>query len=178
MLEIAIGHQLSVITSILGDFASISATTAIQYPTATLFDADRNPTSKTVPVTTPDHVAFTGIFKSGVFSSVTWRGGIKSTPGRKQLIWEIDGEEGSVRMEGDQLGAAFMNIFDPKLYLNGEIVEVKNTSDRVDNIAAGWAEFAKGEEGDYRTFEDGVKIHRVMDAILRSAKGGKMIRLE
>jgi len=178
MLEIAVGHQLGIVTYLLGDFASISATVATHYPTATLIDSERKPTDKTVPVTIPDQVAFTGIFKSGVVSSMIWRGAMKCTPGRKQLVWEIDGEEGSIRLEGDQVGSAFIHIHDPKVYLNGELVEIQNTTGPADNIAAAWGQFAKGEGGDYATMEDAVKIHRVVDAISRSAKEGRKIQVE
>jgi len=178
MLDIGVGHQLGIVTYLLGDFASISATTATHYPTATLIDSERKPTSKTVAVTAPDQVAFTGTFKSGVISSIIWRGGMKSTPGRKQLVWEIDGEEGSIRLERDAMGSAFIHILDPKLYLNGELVEVQNPTGLTDNLTAAWAEYAKGEKGDYTTMEDAVRIHRVLDAVTRSAKEGRTIHLE
>jgi predicted dehydrogenase len=178
VLDIAVGHQLSVVTYLLGDFASISATTATHYPTATLMDKDRKPTGKTVTASSPDQIAFTGLFKSGAVSSMSWRGGLKSTPGRKQFIWEIDGEEGSIRLEGDSVGAAFMNVRDPKVFLNGELVEVQNALGPVDILASAWTEYAKGEKGNYTTMEDAVRLHHVIDAIKRSAKEGKTIQLE
>ena len=160
----------------MGDFASVSATVATHYPTAALMDKDRKPTGKTVTADSPDQIAFSGLFKSGAVSSMSWRGGLKSTPGRKQFIWEIDGEEGSIRLEGD---SAFMNVQDPKVYLNGELVEVQNASGRADilALASAWMEYAKGEEGNYTTMEDAVRIHRLIDAIKRSAKEGKTIQL-
>jgi predicted dehydrogenase len=175
MLDIAIGHQMDVFTHVLGDFASVSATTAIQYQTATLFDAEYKPTGKTVPISAPNQVAFTGLLKSGAVSSNIWRGGLPSTQGRKHFLWEIDGEEGSIRLEGDQVASAFVNVRDPVLYLNGELVEVENTSGPADNLAAAWAAFAKG--GDYATMEDAVRNHRLLDAITRSAEEGKTISL-
>jgi len=174
MLEIAIGHQLSVVTYFLGDFASVSATAATHYPTAALMDNDRKPTGKTVTVDNPDQIAFSGLFKSGAVSSMSWRGGLKSTPGRKQFIWEIDGEEGSIRLESDN---AFMGVRDPEVYLNGELVEVQKASGPADILASAWREYAKGKEGNYTTMEDAVRIHRVIDAIKRSAKEGKTIQL-
>jgi len=174
MLEIAIGHQLSVVTYLLGDFASISATAAIHYPTPTLLDKDRKPTGKTATATAPDQIAFTGLFKSGAVSSMHWRGGLKSTPGRKKFIWEIDGEEGSIRLEGD---SAFLNISDPNVYLDGELVEVQKATGPADILASAWTEYAKGGKGNYTSMEDAVKLHRVLDAVKRSAKEGKTIQL-
>lgn len=177
MLDIAVGHQLGIITYLLGEFATVSATTTRHYSTATLIDAERKPTSKVVPVTAPDQIAFTGLFKSGVISSIIWRGGFKSTPGRKQFIWEIDGEEGSIRLEGDALASAYIHISQPKVYLNGELVEVPETAGPGDNLAAAWEEYAKGDKGNYPTMEYAVMIHHVLDAITRSAEEGKTIQL-
>lgn len=177
MLEIAVGHQMGVFTYLLGDFESVSATITTKYPTATLYD-DGKPTDKTITVTVPDHVAFTGVLKSGAVSSVTWRGGLKSTTGRKQFIWEIDGEEGSIRLESDSVGGAFLHIRDPQLYLNGQLVEVQNAAGPADNLATAWAEFAKGEQGQYPTIDDAVKNQRLLDAISKSAKEGKTVYLE
>jgi len=178
VLEIAVGHQLGMVTYLLGDFASVSATAAIHYPTATIIDSEHKPTGKTVTASAPDQIAFTGMFKSGAVSSMSWRGGLKSTPGRKQFIWEIDGEEGSIRLESDSVGAAFMHIRDPDVYLNGELVEVQKAPGPADILAAAWMEYAKGDQGNYTTIEDAVRIHRVLDAINRSAKEGKTIQLE
>jgi len=126
MLDIAMGHQLDVVTHVLGDFVSVSATTALQFPTATVRGADGELKDQKIVATGSDHVAFTGMFKSGAISSIIWRGGLKSTPGRKQFIWQIDSEDGAIRMEGDDMGAAFLHIRNPNLYLNGEVVEVSN----------------------------------------------------
>jgi predicted dehydrogenase len=178
MLHIVIGHQISIVTYLLGDLASVSATAATHYPTATLITRERKLTSKTIPVGAPDQIAFTGLFKSGAVSSISWRGGIKSTPGRRQYIWEIDGEEGSIRLEGDRISAALIHVHPPKLYLNGELVEVRATTGMADNLSTAWAEYAKGDKGDYATMEDAVKVHRTLDAIDRSAKEGKTIHLE
>ena len=73
MLRIAIGHQMDTFTHLLGDFATVSATTAIQYPVSTLLDSEGKPTDKTIAVKAPDHIAFTGILKSGAVSSIIWR---------------------------------------------------------------------------------------------------------
>jgi predicted dehydrogenase len=178
MLDIAIGHQLSIVTYLLGDFASVSATAATHYETAMLLDRERKPTGRTVPVTAADQVAFTGILKSGVVSSISWRGGLKSTPGRRQFIWEIDGEDGSIRLEGDALASAFIHVREQELYLNGERVEVQKISGAADNLASAWAEFAKGDKGNYATMDDAVRVHRLLDAISSSYKEGQTVHLK
>ncbi|KAK0489413.1 hypothetical protein IW261DRAFT_1557900 [Armillaria novae-zelandiae] len=79
---------------------------------------------------------------------------------------EIDGEEGTIRLTDDQMSAGFVHIRDSKLYWNGELVEAVSTG-LMRNLAAGWAEFAKGKEG-HATIDDAVKMHQVIDAITLS----------
>lgn len=168
MIDIAIGHQLDTFTYILGDFASVSANAAVLRPVAALLDSDGKPTGKTIDVTAADHVAFSGRLKSGAFTSITWRAGYASTKGRRQLLWEIDGEEGSIRFDEEAQSAAFMNVREPKLYLNGELVEVESVGGLPGLLGIAWAEFAKGGVGQYATIEDAVRNHRLLDAIKRS----------
>ncbi|GLB39662.1 putative oxidoreductase family, NAD-binding Rossmann fold [Lyophyllum shimeji] len=175
MLDVALGHQLDICTHLLGDFASISATTSIIYPTATIIDASGTPVESDVPVKAPDHVAFTGVLRSGAVASVMCRGGYKSTSGRKPFVWEISGEEGVIRMEGD---SAFANIVDPVLWVNDERVEVAGSEPYVGSLKAQWAEIAKGEEGRYATLEDAVRNRKLLQMIDRSAKEGRRINLE
>lgn len=176
LLTIPLGHQIDTLTHILGDFAAVSATGSTVYPVAILLDKDGNVTDKTVASDVLDHIAFTGHLKSGVLSSVIWRTGYASTKGRRQFLWEIDGEEGSIRLEADWVMGAMISIRDPILYLNGEVVEVKESGDGV-NLTSAWTEFAKGDKGEYPSIEDAIKTHRLLDAIDRSVAEGKMIAL-
>jgi predicted dehydrogenase len=180
MLHITMGHQLDTLTYLLWDFACVSATTALHYSNPTIIGADGKSTDKTFPAETPDQVAFTGILKSGAISSIIWRGGYSSTKGREQLVWTIDGEEGSISMKSDDLAGAFVNIRDSKVYLNGELValEAGSSGGLINNLTNAWSEYAKGESGKYATMEDPVRNHRLIDAIERSAMEGRRIVLE
>ncbi|KAJ7740440.1 NAD-binding Rossmann fold oxidoreductase [Mycena maculata] len=178
ILDIALGHELDIVTHILGDFASVSATCATIYPTATIFSATSDET-RTAPVTAADHVAFSGLLKSGAVASVTWRGGYTSTPGRTQFLWTIDGEDGSIRVEEDAINGAFIHIRDPKLFLNGERVPTdENWGGFSGNIRAAWAEFADGgQDTKYATIEDAVKLKTLLQAIDLSARDGVRVGL-
>ncbi|KAJ7138252.1 oxidoreductase [Mycena epipterygia] len=178
MLDIAMGHELDIVTHVLGDFAFVSATSTIIYPTATLFSTTSSET-RTAPVTAADHVAFSGLLKSGAVASVTWRGGYASTPGRTQFLWTIDGEDGSIRVEEDAVGAAFIHIRDPKLFLNGERVPTDEAWGGFSgNIRAAWADFADGgKDTKYATMEDAVKLKTLLDAIDSSARDGVRVNL-
>lgn len=149
---------------------SVSATTSTLYPTITLTQDDGTPTDDTVPSNAPDHIALHGTLANGALLSVSFRGGYKSTPGRHQLVWVIDGDSGSIRVEGAEPGGSFVQIRPPKLYLDGEeiVVDVSNYLPRL--LATQFAEFAKGEDGNYATLDDAVKRRGLLDAIARSAQ--------
>ena len=175
-LNIAAGHQLDPLTLVLGEFSTINATATTVYPEVTLVDADKNPTGEILPSTTPDHYAITGVLKSGALASIIWRVGYKSTPGRRQLLWEIDGEDGSIRVESDT--TSFMNLANPTVYLNGEKVEIAGgEGGAIEILGASWEAYASGEEAQYATIDDAVKNHRILDAVQRSLSEGKTITL-
>ncbi|KAJ7202280.1 oxidoreductase [Mycena pura] len=178
MLDIALGHELDIVTHILGEFASVNATSAIIYPTATLFSTSSDEI-RTAPVTAADHIAFTGLLKSGAVASVIWRGGYSSTPGRIQFVWTIDGEDGSIRVEEDTVGGAFIHIRDPKLFLNGERVPTdEDWGGFSGNIRAAWADFGGGgPETKYATLDDAVKLKALLHAIDSSARDGVRVVL-
>lgn len=161
----------------MGDFSSLSATTDVQYPTAELVDASGKPTGETITQTGPTQVAVTGKLRNGAVVSLHWRGGLETKAGKDgtPFIWVIDGEKGSIRLESDDAGGSFIHVRPfPTMYLNGE--EVKFDADEVPNPAKAWAEFAK-RSGNHATIDDAVRVKRVVDAIKRSARDGKLIHL-
>ncbi|KAJ3497494.1 hypothetical protein NLJ89_g10342 [Agrocybe chaxingu] len=179
-LDVPIGHQLDTFTYLLGDFTSLTAIDATLYPTGTLVDDDGKPTGKTFPSETPDHFVISGVLSSGLVANLFYRGGYASGPetGRRQYVWEIDGEDGTIRLESDYLYGAFTNIFEPKLYLNGKEVAVEGAGPvgSLDSVTTAWREFAEGH-GKFATIEDALKNRRLLDAIERSAKEGKRVSL-
>lgn len=185
-LSIIIGHNLDTVTHVVGDFGSVSATGVTQYPTTTLFDAATNqPTGEVVQSTLgPDHLTITGILASGALATITWRSGVKGlTNGRTKLLWEIDGEEGSISMRSSatsqDLSAAFLNTREPdELWVNGEKIEVEGSEEGLFGfLTRGWTSFAKKEEGRYPTIEDAVKLKRLLEAVETSAETGRTITL-
>lgn len=114
IVTIILGQLLDSVLQALGDYEYVSTTAETVYPVAKVIGEssypggnDGNKVAKeiddTIQVTLPDHVAFTGKFKSGAIASIMLRGGIKSTEGRRSFLWEIDGEDGSIRVEGTHL---------------------------------------------------------------------------
>jgi len=171
------GHFLEGFTHALGPFTSVTSTLAVQYPIAELVDASGNPTGKTIPQTGANQVAFTGLLASGAVASLHWRGG-GSAEGAKAgspLVWVIDGEKGSIRVESDTPAGAHIQMYEPDLYLNGEKVEV--SQDGQTNTGRAWVEFAKGKAGNFPTLEDAVKLKQLLEAIKTSARDGKRVDL-
>lgn len=174
MLDIGVGHLFDSVTYLLGDLATVSATTANHYPIVTVVDDEQKPTGKTVNSSAPDQIAFTGLFKSGAISSAIFRAGLPASEGRKHL-WEIVGEEGSIRMESDEMGSALVNTKAPKLYLNGALVEVQQVAGPAENITRAWEAFAKGERSP--TLEDALKLRCLLEGVTRSAQEGRVVSL-
>ncbi|KAH7904664.1 hypothetical protein BJ138DRAFT_1166145 [Hygrophoropsis aurantiaca] len=202
MLDIAVGHHLDALTFVLGsDFMSVSAVTSTVYTSTSLVDADGLPTGKTVTTTNPDHVAFVGLLANGTIASVSFRGGYTSQ-GRKQLLWEIDGESGSIRVESDNVWGSFVQIVDPSLFLNGVEVQAKtegsaahnttnpklglserkalpgNDEALTRNLVGQFTEFWKGGEGTYADLDEAVKTRRLLEAISESAREGKRVDIQ
>jgi predicted dehydrogenase len=169
-LEIIGGHFLDTFMALLGDFKSITATSAIAFPTATVAESGEQ-----IPNTTADHFTISGELKdSGAFANIIWRAGYSSTPGRQHLLWEIDGTEGSIRITNDVPG--YFHISDPKLYLNGEPIEL-GTAGLAYNMTGGWNEYAKGEQGTHATIEDAVRIKTLIEAIRKSSSEGVCVQV-
>ena len=68
-----------------------------------------------------------------------------------------------------------INVIDPKLYLNGEMVETGGQGNFVQNTGVAWAQFSEAKGGKYATIEDAVKIRQLLDGIARSAKEGRVV---
>ncbi|PPQ73272.1 hypothetical protein CVT24_009927 [Panaeolus cyanescens] len=186
-LIIPIGHQLDAFTFILGHFTSITASASRQYPTSTVLDHNGNPTDEILTTNTPDQYTFSGPLTSGAHATIMWRGGVRKTKGRKLLQWEIEGDEGLIRIESER--APWVQMANPDVYLNGERVEIEGLSSVLHPEAAfaepvgiqiqSWKEIAKGPEvGRYATIDDAVKNRRILEAVEKSAAEGVTVHLK
>lgn len=177
LLDIIGGHILEGFTHALGPFTSVTSTLAVQYPTAELVDASGNPTGKSVPQTAATQIAFSGTLANGAVASFHWRGGVSEEGGKagSPLLWVIDGEKGSIRVDSDSPAGGYIHVYEPDLYLNGEKVELEQ--DGLTNTGRAWAEYAKGDAGDFPTLEDAVKLKSLLEAIKTSSRAGKRVDL-
>lgn len=172
MLDIAGGHFMAAFLYALGNpvFSSITATTGIAFPTISII-SNTGETLRTIPAVVPDQISFSGTLDElNAIASFHFRGGLKSNPGRAGLIWVIDGEAGSIKLEGPTI---LVNNSEPKLYLNGELIEVGDT----DSITGLWTAFAGGKTGTYMVIEEAVAVKKVLAAVTRSAVEGRRVDL-
>ncbi|KAF9044952.1 oxidoreductase [Panaeolus papilionaceus] len=178
-LIVGIGHQLDAFMHMLGYFTSITASAAQLYPTSTVLDAAGKPTDEVLVANAPDQYTFSGILDTGAHATVLFRGGVRKVPGRKVLQWEIEGEEGMIRIESDQ--TPWMQLQNPDVYLNGEKVEIDEVQDCAPMVGTqlkSWEEYARDpEEGNYATVDDAVRLKRVLEAVEKSAEEGKRIEI-
>ncbi|KAH7905735.1 hypothetical protein BJ138DRAFT_1164186 [Hygrophoropsis aurantiaca] len=158
-LDIIVAHHLDSFLSVLGqEFTSVSATTSIHYSTASLIDMSGRPTGTFVPATCPDQIVFTGMLSGGAVASVTFRGGYAGVQGgdgpekgkplsRRNSLWEIDGEEGCLRIESGTMWGSFLQMADPTLFLNGEEVQIRVQAPRPKDAPIAIAKDAESGNG-------------------------------
>lgn len=184
------GHFFDVFFHVLGPLTRVQASGTTLYPTVTLLDDTTSlPTTSTLPSYFPDHITINGILKnSNAWVTVTIRQGHKSTPGRTQLLWEIDGEDGVLKIEDTRVFGMNMGGHDPEhLYLNGEEVVWdaaveghEKYESPVPFLVDNWLAFYKGKENgaDYLDIEGAAKLREFLAAAETSLKeGGRWIDL-
>lgn len=92
MTTIPFGHTIDAVCTVLGQFDSLTAMTAIQRPLVRITDTD-----DTVEKTTPDQLLLSGLLVDGTMLSAHYRGAntAGATAGTT-LHWEINGTEGTL----------------------------------------------------------------------------------
>jgi len=172
------GHCIPQLTYLFGDFTSLSATSAVQWPTYVVVEPDGSLSESRVN-TMPDHIAFTGKTTSGVVAVVSWRTGYKQGS-QKVLSWQIDGTEGNILVESDE--GAYPHITEPDIYVNGQKIDLASCYPEeqfgaVGNMTRLWKAFALGEKEAYSDVQDGVAVYHVLQAITKSSLEGTRVEL-
>lgn len=91
LLTIPFGHAVDAMCYCLGEFTSLSATTAIVQPTVVQLED-----GKIWEKHTPDQVVVTGELESGAIANIHYRGGTSRGP---NFTWDISGTKGDIRLE-------------------------------------------------------------------------------
>jgi predicted dehydrogenase len=186
LLTVAVGHSLDTLNHVLGEFADLSAVTAIRRP---LITAEQ--TREQIVKTAVDQVAVIGTLTSGVTASIHVR---EAVAGGTGFLWEINGTDGTLRITAD---AALPEIF-PLMVAGarggGEPAELAVPAALTQkwpaltslegapafNVGRTYAAFAADVENGSHTvpdFADAVVRHEVIAAIERSAASGERVRV-
>jgi predicted dehydrogenase len=100
MLTVAVGHSLDTLNHVLGEFADLSAVSAIRRPLITAEE-----TREQIVKTAADQIAVVGTLTSGATASIHIR---EAVAGGIGFLWEINGTDGTLRITAD---AALPEIF-------------------------------------------------------------------
>jgi predicted dehydrogenase len=185
VLTIAVGHSLDTLNYVLGEFADLTAVSALRRPLITIEE-----TGEQIVKTAADQIALIGTLTSGVTASVHIR---EAVAGGTRFLWEINGTDGTLRITAD---APYPGIFpltvagaqgrdDPaEVAVPTALTEKWPELTSLDgtpayNVGHAYAAFAADIDNGTHTvpdFADAVRRHEVIDAIERSAASGERVR--
>src|SRR6266508_3913226 len=184
LLTVAVGHSLDTINHVLGEFADLSAVSAIRRP---LITAEM--TREQIVKTAVDQIAVIGTLTSGATASIHIR---EAVAGGIGFLWEINGTDGTLRITAD---AALPEIFpltvagargggEPaELAVAAALTQKWPALARLEgapafNVGRAYAAFAADIENGTHTvpdFGEAVRRHEVIAAIERSAASGQRV---
>ncbi len=183
MLTIPFGHAIDALCWVLGDFREVVATLATRRKTYVVVESRETRTRDIA-----DQVIVSGTLTDGVVVAAHYRGGSSRAT---NFRWEINGTEGDLEVtapsghaqvaeltlrgaRGDSSELAIMPV--PGEY---RVIAVELPGPAV-NVAEAYARFAEGEAAPDQIpdFDDAVRLHRLLDAVERSATSGERIPLE
>ncbi|MFD6138316.1 Gfo/Idh/MocA family protein [Promicromonospora sp. NPDC060271] len=177
LLSIILGHSLEPLARVLGTFESVSAVVANQRG-----DGVRLSDGASLPKDVPDEIVVAGVLEGGIVTSLHYSAGHSAG---SATVWEIQGTEGSVRVES---ASGYLHFTDLTITLSrgSEPVQVLQVPPayaapdlQLDAPAAGvarlYAQFAadlRDRTADAPDFAVALDRHRVLEAIARAAETG------
>jgi predicted dehydrogenase len=187
VLTIAVGHSLDALNYVLGDFADLSAVSALRSPVMTIQE-----TGEHLAKTAPDQIALIGTLASGVAASIHIR---ETVAGGIGFLWEINGTEGTLRITaaapypgifpltvaGARGGDDLAELAVPVALTEKWPALTSLSGTPAFNVGRVYAAFAADVEDGTHTvpdFAEAVRRHEVIAAIERSAQSGTRVRLE
>lgn len=179
MMDIAFYHTLAGCMHVLGNFKSISSTLAHRRKEAVLL-TDQSIVSQL----TIDQVAISGILDNDALVNVHYRGGMSAGI---NFHWEINGTKGDIVITGD-LGQLQLTPVKMQFAKSGEaLTDLTIPADHmgedypVQPVRGLYAAYKavlrdiQNQSNDVPDFNDGVKMHQLLDRIHESSLQGKRI---
>jgi predicted dehydrogenase len=185
VLTVAAGHSLDTLNHVLGEFAELSAVSAIRRP---LITAEQ--TREQIVKTAADQIAVIGTLTSGATASVHVR---EAVAGGTGFLWKINGTDGTLRITAD---AALPEIFPltvlgargggapAELAVPAALRQKWPALTSLEgapayNVGRAYAAFAADIDNGTHTvpdFADAVRRHELIAAIERSAASGERVK--
>ena len=186
LLTVAVGHSVDTLNHVLGEFADLSAVSAIRRPLITAEE-----TREQIIKTAPDQIAVIGKLTSGATASLHVR---EAVAGGIGFLWEINGTDGTLRITAD---AALPEIFplrvagarggaEPaELAVPAALTQKWPALTSLEgapayNVGRAYAAFAADIANGTHTvpdFADAVRRHELIDAIERAAASGERVTI-
>jgi predicted dehydrogenase len=186
LLTVAVGHSLDTLNYVLGEFAELSAVSAIRRPLITAEE-----TREQITKSAADQIAVIGTLTSGAIASVHVR---EAVAGGAGFLWEINGTDGTLQITAD---AALPEIFpltvagargggEPaELSVPAALTRKWPTLSSLEgapafNVGRAYAAFAADIDNGTHTvpdFADAVRRHEVLTIIERSAATGERVKV-
>jgi len=185
VLTVAVGHSLDILNYVLGEFADLSAVSALRRPQITIEE-----TGEQMVKTAADQIAVIGTLTSGATASVHVR---EAVAGGTGFLWEINGTDGTLRITADEAqpqifpltvaGARGRNELDD-LAVPAALTQRWPALSSLEgapayNVGRAYAAFAADIDNGTHTvpdFADAVRRHEVIAAIERSAASGERVK--
>jgi predicted dehydrogenase len=185
-LTVAVGHSLDALSYVLGEFADMSAVSALRRPVMTIGE-----TGEQVVKTAADQIALIGTLASGVTASIHIR---EAVAGGIGFLWEINGTDGTLRVTGDAPYPGIFPLTVAGAHGQDELAELAAPAELIEkwpelsslaatpayNVGRAYAAFAADLDNGTHTvpdFADAIRRHEVIDAIERSAASGERVRV-
>lgn len=181
MMDIPFSHTLAGFMHVLGGFNTISATLAHRRKEAVLLT-----NNSIVPQLTIDQIAVSGILKNNALVNVHYRSGMSSGI---NFHWEINGSKGDIVVTGDlgQIQLTKVNIQWAKsndslteLPIPAEYLGKDYPAQPIRGLNAAYKAVLNDiqtQSSNVPDFEEGVKLHKLLDTIRESHEEGKRIFL-
>jgi predicted dehydrogenase len=183
MMDIPFGHTLAAYIDILGHYKTISSVLARRRKEVTLLT-----TGAKVPQLTNDQIVVSGILEGGTVSNIHYRSGMSTGT---NFLWEINGTKGDIVITGGvghyqlapvQLQYAASGETLQPLEIPAEILAKGITVPDQPIRGIYFAYMAMLEDIKNNThlvpdFDQGVRMHKLLDIIKKSALEGKTIDL-
>jgi predicted dehydrogenase len=186
VVTIAFGHSLDILNFVLGEFADLSAVSALRRPLITIEESGEQ-----IVKTAPDHIAVIGTLTSGATASIHIR---EAVAGGTGFLWEINGTDGTLRITAEAAqpqiypltvtGAHGQNApteLIPPATLTQKWPGLKSLEGApADNVGRAYAAFAADNGNGTHTvpdFADAVRRHEVIAVIERSAESGERVKV-